>query len=87
MVVSTTIPDRVRWAIDVLAPAPGERILDIGSGTGASVDLLVDASPGVTLLDVMAAEIDLEELVGVPVQIVTSGSGGVGALAIDAQLL
>lgn len=43
---STLIPDRVRWAVDVLAPRPGERVLDIGSGTGASVELVLEALGG-----------------------------------------
>jgi SAM-dependent methyltransferase len=38
-----TVPDRVRWAVGVLDPRPGERVLDIGSGTGASVDVLLEA--------------------------------------------
>ena len=40
--VSTVVPERIRWAVDQLAPRPGERVLDIGSGTGVSVQLLVE---------------------------------------------
>jgi len=36
-----TVPDRVRWAVGVLDARPGERVLDIGSGTGASVDAVL----------------------------------------------
>lgn len=43
---STAIPERVRWAVAVLDPRPGERILDIGSGTGASVEALLAAAAG-----------------------------------------
>lgn len=57
------------------------------AGAGSDVDLLVDAAPGVTLLDVMAAEIDLEQVIGVPVQIVTSGSVGATEVVTDAQPL
>ncbi|KZE93305.1 Ubiquinone/menaquinone biosynthesis C-methyltransferase UbiE [Agromyces sp. NDB4Y10] len=39
---AASVPERVRWAVDVLAPQPGERVLDIGSGTGASVGLLLE---------------------------------------------
>lgn len=40
---AASVPERVRWAVAVLAPRPGERVLDVGSGTGASVALLVEA--------------------------------------------
>jgi len=40
---------------------------------GSDVDLLADASPTSSLLDVMAAEIELEALLEGPVQIVTTG--------------
>ncbi|GAA4380139.1 SAM-dependent methyltransferase [Agromyces bauzanensis] len=42
----TAVPARVRWAVEHLAPRPGERVLDIGSGTGASVELLLEALDG-----------------------------------------
>jgi SAM-dependent methyltransferase len=40
---AASVPERVRWAVGVLAPQPGERVLDVGSGTGASVELLLEA--------------------------------------------
>lgn len=54
---------------------------------GSDVDLLVDAAAGVTVLDIMAAELDLERVTGAPVQIVTSGSTGAAALTEDARPL
>ena len=39
----------------------------------SDVDLLVDIEPGRTLLDVIALEQDLEELLGRPVQVLTDG--------------
>ncbi|WP_448811578.1 SAM-dependent methyltransferase [Agromyces bauzanensis] len=40
--MASAVPERVRWAVERLAPRVGERVLDIGSGTGVSVELLVD---------------------------------------------
>jgi SAM-dependent methyltransferase len=40
------VPEHVRWAVEVLAPRQDERVLDIGSGTGASVELLLEAVAG-----------------------------------------
>jgi SAM-dependent methyltransferase len=41
---AASVPERVRWAVGVLAPRPGERVLDIGSGTGASVEAVLEAT-------------------------------------------
>ena len=37
------VPAHVRWAVEALDVHDGERILDIGSGNGGSVELLLDA--------------------------------------------
>jgi len=34
------VPDRVRWAVDVLDPSPAESILEIGGGPGVSAALI-----------------------------------------------
>ena len=34
--------DRLRWAADVVAPQPGDRVLEVGSGHGVLVGLLAD---------------------------------------------
>ena len=33
----TTVPERIRWAVQVLAPAPGDHLLEIGCGPGVAV--------------------------------------------------
>jgi protein-L-isoaspartate O-methyltransferase len=38
--VSRTNAARLRWAIEVLDPRPGDRILEIGCGVGAAVELV-----------------------------------------------
>ena len=40
------VPEHVRWAVEMLAPRQDERVLDIGSGTGASVELILEAVAG-----------------------------------------
>ena len=40
---------------------------------GSDLDLLVDPVPGATLLDLGGLQIELEELLGVPVDVVTPG--------------
>ena len=43
------------------------------AGPDSDLDLLVDVEPGRTLLDVIALEQDLEELLGCAVEILTDG--------------
>ena len=40
---------------------------------GSDLDLLVDALPGVTLFDLGGLQLELEELLGVPVDLLTPG--------------
>ncbi|MEO8742949.1 MAG: nucleotidyltransferase domain-containing protein [Lysobacteraceae bacterium] len=40
---------------------------------GSDLDLLVDAMPGATLFDLGGLQIELEELLGVPVDLLTPG--------------
>jgi predicted nucleotidyltransferase len=43
------------------------------AGPNSDIDLLVELEPGRTLLDVIALEQDLEELLGRPVEVLTDG--------------
>lgn len=56
---------------------------------GSDVDLLVDAGPDATLLDVMAAEAELEGILGVEIDLITSGaaSGDMSDVVRDAIAL
>ena len=47
--MSKPIPDRVRWATGVLPLVPGMRILEVGCGTGAAVELLASRVPDGTI--------------------------------------
>jgi len=40
---------------------------------GSDLDLLVDCQPGVTLFDLGALQVELEEILGVPVDLLTPG--------------
>lgn len=51
------IPDRIAWALDRLAPARGERVLEIGCGRGVAAGLLSAAGCQVTGLDRSAGAI------------------------------
>ncbi|MFC4597204.1 class I SAM-dependent methyltransferase [Cohnella hongkongensis] len=38
--MAATLPDRVKWAVDALAIAPSDRVLEIGCGHGTAVSLI-----------------------------------------------
>jgi ubiquinone/menaquinone biosynthesis C-methylase UbiE len=35
-----TVPPRVRWAVDLVDPRPGDQVLEVGGGTAASAGLV-----------------------------------------------
>lgn len=43
--------DRQAWAVDLLDPRPGERVLEVGCGHGVAVTLLLARGAHVTALD------------------------------------
>ena len=47
--------------------------LDGNDGENSDLDILVDALPGTTLFDLGAIQVELEELLGVPVDVATPG--------------
>ena len=47
--------------------------LDQSENTDSDIDILVDALPGATLFDLGALQVELEELLGAPVDLLTPG--------------
>ena len=53
-----SLPARIAWALELLAPARGERVLEIGCGPGVAAAELVAAGCEVTALDRSAKAIE-----------------------------
>ncbi|HEX5598698.1 MAG TPA: class I SAM-dependent methyltransferase [Micromonosporaceae bacterium] len=56
----TGIPERLRWAVDALAVAPTDHVLEIGCGGGAAISLICDrlTSGRITAIDRSAKMIE-----------------------------
>jgi len=50
---SKPVPDRVRWLVELLAPSPDARVLEVGGGPGVAAQLVCERLGGgrMTLLD------------------------------------
>jgi SAM-dependent methyltransferase len=47
---SKAVPERIRWAVRILDPAPGDHLLEIGCGPGVAVSLVCEALTGGQIL-------------------------------------
>lgn len=57
------IPDRLLWAVEVLAPDPADEVLEIGCGTGVAAELILErlTTGRLTAIDRSAAMIQAAE--------------------------
>jgi SAM-dependent methyltransferase len=47
---SRAVPERIRWAVGILGPAPRDHLLEIGCGPGVAVSLVCEALTGGQIL-------------------------------------
>ncbi|WP_166518229.1 class I SAM-dependent methyltransferase [Candidatus Blastococcus massiliensis] len=80
----TVVPDRVRWAVELLDPAPTEEILEIGGGPGVSAALICDRLTTGRLLAVDRSAVAIERTLRRNQPHLASGRLAVCQCALDA---
>jgi cyclopropane fatty-acyl-phospholipid synthase-like methyltransferase len=58
--VSAVVPERVRWAVETLAVQPGDRVLEIGCGSGVAVAMVCDRLVEGRMLAIDRSSIQIE---------------------------
>ena len=58
--MSSTIPERVLWAVETLAVEPDDRLLEIGCGPGVAISLIAERLDGgtITAIDRSSAAVE-----------------------------
>ena len=58
--MSSTIPDRVLWAVETLAVEPDDRLLEIGCGPGVAISLIAERLDGGTIAAIDRSPVAVE---------------------------
>jgi trans-aconitate methyltransferase len=58
--VASNVPERIRLAVDLLAVEPGDRVLEIGCGSGVAAELVCDRLRRGTMLAIDRSEVQVE---------------------------
>ena len=58
--MSSTIPERVLWAVETLAVEPDDRLLEIGCGPGVAISLIAERLDGGTITAIDRSSVAVE---------------------------
>ena len=58
--MSSTIPERVLWAVETLAVEPGDRLLEVGCGPGVAISLIAERLDGGTITAIDRSSVAVE---------------------------
>jgi cyclopropane fatty-acyl-phospholipid synthase-like methyltransferase len=58
--VASNVPERIGLAVDLLAVEPGDRVLEIGCGSGVAAELVCDRLRRGTMLAIDRSEVQVE---------------------------
>jgi len=82
--VTAAVPERVRWAVDLLDPGPTDRILEIGGGPGLSAALVCERLTSGRLLAVDRSAVAIDKTTRLNADHLESGRLAVEQCALDA---
>jgi cyclopropane fatty-acyl-phospholipid synthase-like methyltransferase len=82
-VTGGTVPERIRWAVRTMAPAPDDHLLEIGCGPGVAVSLVCEHLAGGRIVAIDRSPTAIERATRRNAEHVASGKAALRTAALE----